>query len=680
MPQPKMKSIKELNGYHFEIPVYQRGFRWTRQQMKELIEDLYDFMVNGEQKIYCLQNVMVRQKADSTEKKQTFEVIDGQQRLTALWILIMSYIKYSKDIAKVQNRTFDICQSALPIYSFSYDEKDSLTDYVKSITDGVSNMHETTDILAISEGNDIDSSLIHDAFFCVIRYENIYDKLSTILGNRFTTGDKEICIIWNEIDSVGENVEIEKQTNYAIERFSNLNAGKIPLTESELIKAYFVDSLSKLPDDRIAKFSLQWEEMEKGLNNKDFWSFITSGKYEETRIDFLFRIYLYYLYRYPQVREQTIELSEQHTLSREISKIIIKPEDARNTWDEIVRIYDTLYDWFNDYYYYHMIGLIISVETKDASRIVEELYAEYIENDKPTFKEKLKERIRNETCYKIPFDPLKNDWNLHEPEDIMLEGTEEKEISYTKNKDKIKPILLLFNVSLLVNAYMKNPENATERFPFLIYKRNDNPIEIEHINPHHLEGKKEDRAEYTPDEKKKWAEETIEIIRDDALRDNLSQEIDTASWSNQNRGLIERIEDAAQLNDLSNLTLVDKNLNIRYGDNFFQAKRRHILAAKFGNPINESGKTPKKYYEQSVIFPGTMWVFMRQYTVDAHAGENSNDVATHDSDADEKDDSACEDRWNKTDREEYLQCIQKSIYRLLKPEQKQNSSSSEEGN
>ena len=674
MPQPKMMSIKELNGYHFEIPVYQRGFRWTRQQMKELIEDLYDFMVNGEQEIYCLQNVMVRQKADSTREIPTFEVIDGQQRLTALWILIMYYIKYKKDQANYENNTYNRPES-LPIYSFSYDKKDYLTKYVESITSDVSDMHKTTDILAIPKDEDIDSRLIYDAFSYVRSIAEIHDMLNTIFGRRFTNGNKSICIIWNEIDPSGQNDET--QTNYAIERFSNLNAGKIPLTESELIKAYFVDSLSKLPDDRIAKFSLQWEEMEKGLNNKDFWSFITSGKYEETRIDFLFRIYLY---RHRRVREQTIDLSEQHTLSREISKIIIEPEGARKTWDEIVRIYDTLYDWFNDYYYYHMIGLIISVETTDASRIVEDLYAKYIENDKPTFKENLKKRIREETCYKIPFDPLEDDWNLHEPEDIMLEGTEEKEISYTKNKDKIKPILLLFNVSLLVNAYMKNPENATERFPFLIYKRNDNPIEIEHINPHHLEGKKEDRTEYTPDEKKAWAEKTIEIIRNKDLRRELSMKIGEVSWNNQNRGLIERIEDAAQLNDLSNLTLVDKNLNIRYGDNFFQAKRRHILAAKFGNPISESDTTPQKYYQQSVIFPGTMWVFMRQYTLDKHAGENSNTPAAHDADADERDDSACEDRWNKTDREEYIQCIQKSIYRLLKPEQKQNSSSSEEGN
>ena len=40
---PTMVSIQTLSDYKFEIPVYQRGFRWTRQQIKELIDNLYEF-------------------------------------------------------------------------------------------------------------------------------------------------------------------------------------------------------------------------------------------------------------------------------------------------------------------------------------------------------------------------------------------------------------------------------------------------------------------------------------------------------------------------------------------------------------------------------------------------------------------------------------------------------------
>ena len=195
-----------------------------------------------------------------------------------------------------------------------------------------------------------------------------------------------------------------------------------------------------------------------------------------------------------------------------------------------------------------------------------------------------------------------------------------------------------------MNAYSINSENAAERFSFKIYKSRNNPIEIEHINPQHLEGKKLDGSEYTADEKKSWALSTIEVIEDAEIKSTLEDEINAANWNNQNKTLIERIESAAQLNALSNLTLLDKNLNIRYGDNFFKEKRNHILAARFGNPVPYGDSS--SYYEQSVIFPGTMWVFMRQY----------NGIIEND-----------RDRWDANDRQEYINCIQKSIFRFLEP-------------
>lgn len=671
---PKMISIKDLKNYHFEIPVYQRGFRWTRQQMKELIEDLYDFTDDNDRDTYCLQNVTVRKKID--EKNNTvFEVIDGQQRLTAIWILVVAFM--STPVYSFQS---------LPSYTLEYAAKPELTAFVADLFSAV----KTNKSLPVNrKPKSIDSSFIDDALSYITgefnyRGANYLLALLSIFGAKFQNGEKKICFLWNEIGQAEE--DDEKETNYVIERFSNLNAGKIPLTESELIKAYFIDFLSKESKDKIAEFSLQWEEIEKGLNSKEFWSFISSGKYEETRIDYLFRIYLY---SYRRVTGEVIGLSEQHASSRKICEIL-KENDACEIWNQVVQIYDTLKDWFNDYYFYHMIGLIIAIEENDASEIVEEIYAQFTKDNKTDFKEYLKKRVREEACYKIPFGDMQKDWAKSSSLDIVLEGTEEKEISYIKNKSLIKPILLLFNISLLVNAYSINSDNATERFPFLIYKCKETPIEIEHINPHHLEGKKANRAVYSPDEKKTWAEQTISIIVDSNRREELLRKINEADWGNPRNkalnNLIEDIEAAAEVNDLSNLTLVDKNLNIRYGDNFFKEKRRHILAAKFGNPINESNesienkKENSNYYQQSVIFPGTMWVFMRQYTVSGAVGGSADNTSRRDSDAYEKDDSNCEDRWNKTDREEYIRCIQKSIHRLLTPATKTSKTSSEEEN
>lgn len=634
MTCPTMKSIRDLDGYKFVIPVYQRGFRWTRQQIKELMDDLYEFQ-KEDKSTYCLQNVTIRKREDNK-----YEVIDGQQRLTAIWILIMAYMGSKK---------YD--DEPMPVYSLTYEEKDDLTKYLeeitKTVTEDLPEDETRKPIISIEHKKDIDSAFIYDAFQYILKdYEKNNNKYSAVLNaifnDKFQSGDKQISIIWNEITPVGEDETAQEK--YVIGRFSNLNANKIPLTESELIKAYFIDEIA---DEKAQEFSLQWEEMERGFNNDEFWWFLSSGKDEETRMDILFRIFL-----------NLDQRGEQHSLSRKIREEIDE-NGAENIWKEIVQIYDTLRDWYSDYYYYHVIGLIIAIKEVSASSIIKELYVEYRKSSKGKFKEYLKKEIRRQKIFKIPFlSDEKDDWDVEVANQILLEGCDNNEISYIKNKNCIKPILLLFNISLLLNAYNVNPENAAERFSFKLYKSKDNPIEIEHINPKHLEGKNAEGADYKPDEKRKWADDTIEIVVDEKLRDELKEESSKANWSNKNNSLIRKIEDAAQVNSLSNLTLLDKNLNIRYGDNFFMEKKKHILAARFGYSIPgvKSGTNFGDHYKQSVIFPGTMLVFMRQY-------KTNKDTDLDDSESKNMNN----DRWNAKDRANYIVCMQESIFRFLSP-------------
>ena len=94
----------------------------------------------------------------------------------------------------------------------------------------------------------------------------------------------------------------------------------------------------------------------------------------------------------------------------------------------------------------------------------------------------------------------------------------------------------------------------------------------------------------------------------------------------------------------------------------FTEKRKHILAARFGNPVKDGC-----YYEQSVIFPGTMWVFMRQYTnIDPAEILSGGDAVLP------------IDRWNSKDRIEYIKCMQESIFKLLNPQKKDEDHAEEQ--
>ena len=62
----QMISIKELDDKTFYIPAYQRGFRWSKQQVMELIEDLHNFVDRkNNQKTYSLQPIVVKKRDDN---------------------------------------------------------------------------------------------------------------------------------------------------------------------------------------------------------------------------------------------------------------------------------------------------------------------------------------------------------------------------------------------------------------------------------------------------------------------------------------------------------------------------------------------------------------------------------------------------------------------------------------
>ena len=71
-PNFRLKAIAEfLDGNHFfNIPSYQRGYRWDKKQVEDLLKDIWDFARNDEKKksdFYCLQPVVVKKKIAGNE-------------------------------------------------------------------------------------------------------------------------------------------------------------------------------------------------------------------------------------------------------------------------------------------------------------------------------------------------------------------------------------------------------------------------------------------------------------------------------------------------------------------------------------------------------------------------------------------------------------------------------------
>lgn len=91
---PKLLSVGELFGegeVHYEIPIYQRNYAWGVEQIEQLIEDI-DVAARENAENYFLGNLVVARKETAPGSSVvTYEVVDGQQRLTTLYMLL-SYL------------------------------------------------------------------------------------------------------------------------------------------------------------------------------------------------------------------------------------------------------------------------------------------------------------------------------------------------------------------------------------------------------------------------------------------------------------------------------------------------------------------------------------------------------------------------------------------------------------
>ena len=72
--QSKTVDVRDVIDKDYFIPAYQRGYRWEKEQVNRLIDDLYNFaeMENTEGKsddFYCLQSLVIKRNAETLRVK-----------------------------------------------------------------------------------------------------------------------------------------------------------------------------------------------------------------------------------------------------------------------------------------------------------------------------------------------------------------------------------------------------------------------------------------------------------------------------------------------------------------------------------------------------------------------------------------------------------------------------------
>lgn len=300
------KLVGSIEGDFF-IPSYQRGYRWGTDEVNRLLDDVY---ANGT-KNYCLQPVVVRKDGER------YELIDGQQRLTTLY-LIYRYMHNSSGGFLDE-----------PKFSLKYETREKSEDFLASVD------------LSRKDDN-IDFWFICNAYETIEKWFADKDKKSTLTNiNKFF--DENVKIIWYE---VGEHED-------AIALFTRLNIGKIPLTSAELVKAMFLsrDNNESMNKEKQEEIALQWDTIEKELHNDSLWYFLTNrvNLNYQTRIDLILDL----------ISDKPTNNKDKYYTFFFFDKLK-KNGSFDEIWKRIQHTFLILKDWYENHDLYHKIGYLIA--------------------------------------------------------------------------------------------------------------------------------------------------------------------------------------------------------------------------------------------------------------------------------------------------------------------------------
>ena len=649
MSKIELKAIKDLAGLSFCIPDYQRRYRWTKDSVTALLKDIDNFNSLNNEDFYCLQPLVIKEikkdnaslakelnsilkegeKGESIAEKlknisltSKWEVVDGQQRLTTIYILL----KELREIGVLNKDNF---------YSIEYKKNNNF-----NIPDNESE-------------KDIDSFYRFRAQKTISSYFNQdKDKAKNFLNIL----QNKVKFIWYEIDEEENPINV----------FNRLNIGKISLSNAELIKALFLNtnnySNEVAPAHKKKEIASQWDQIEYQLQDDEFWLFLNPHNTwlheRPTRIDFIFDL----------VKEALIDKTKAdsnidgvYSTFNFFYKYFMKKENKQKKdelldlcWNYVNKYFQTFVEWFNDLELYHYIGFLIEQKVTLDNILVK--WEGTTKGETNTNKIIFKNHIKNEI--KRIINSIGIDTPLKE--------------KIFDDKKKWKPLLLLHNIQTVINQNIelknqnKYRQSVFYKFPFHLYKKEKWDVEhIAPVTPSNLDKKKDQDEWLECCLLSDLLELTQENIRDYLKNRDKNKDFDEDGkiFKNLAKDITEfvlekKLElDEKNKNKIWNFVLLDSSSNRSYKNALFAVKRRFIIGKDQGckwifNSINKEWSMEKRNQEDNkegliaFVPPVTKNVFLKYYS--------GSRVTMRE--------------WSKEDAEKYLNNIKDTLKEFLNPE------------
>lgn len=504
----------------FIIPAYQRGYKWTKEHVRHLLNSIESKLMicqNGDQ-YFCLQNITL------CDSEEGLRVVDGQQRLITL-TLILSQLK-----VKMKSR-------------IKFPTREKTEAFINNL---VSN-HE------LSEADSLDEEYISEAVQTIHEW--------------FETNQLSLDLFLDKVKLIVNIVENEATTEE--QTFANLNGVKSELDGSDLLRAIFITRCeTETETERL--LGAEFDEMNKWCKEEENRKFITKlvevNKIIETQVDKLGSYHARITFdekRYPIDLIYKLFFVLNRNENEEYNYIffekLLSEANCRKVLEELRLLFSALKVWMTDRTIYHFLGfLIFNTKGYGFSQIYE-----WWKAGRDKFLLQIKSAIRKSLTTEF-----REDYSL-------TDLGNERHPWYLGHFDDDGRMGVLIHILILQDVLLcaRHPEVGYLPVDYFTRMNDD----VEHIacqTPNEKDSNDRERWQLYIDAMKDLAVS----MDDNQLREDI-RALETATNAEDAMSVINKYG----LNSAGNLVLLEKGLNRGYGNSVFESKREQVIEAYFQN-------------------------------------------------------------------------------------------------
>ncbi len=260
------------NGLTYQIPRFQRDYSWTEDEWEDLWADILGTLHDGGEPAHYMGYLVLQSEDD-----KTFDVIDGQQRLTTLTLIVLAALKNLKRLVdeKVQPDQNQRRMDQIRQTYIGYLDPVTLVSRTKLTLNRNNNSYFQTYLVPLGHlpqrGFRASEHSLRKAFEWFERKVREYARKA---------GGEEGVVLASLVETMSDRlfftvISVTDELN-AYKVFETLNARGVRLSSTDLLKNYLFSVLHRETDHAHEMQALEdrWEAMVTRLGSESFPDFL----------------------------------------------------------------------------------------------------------------------------------------------------------------------------------------------------------------------------------------------------------------------------------------------------------------------------------------------------------------------------------------------------------------------